>query len=295
MQSELDWLEGSKLKDDKSVQGSDEWRKWRLQGLGASSAGVLMGVNPYKSEYQLWAELTGIMEEFQGNEHTRRGQEFEGVARKLYETRAFAEFTPETGEYQSWPILRASFDGINHALQRVIEIKCPAKGFYPEIPPYYYAQVQQQLIVSGYQECDFVEYYGGAIKVTKIPADLAYQAELINRAKNFWTYVESKTPPPTDEIQVEDEVLENLLHHYYDTVTKMELLKKDTESLKDTIRSMVTAEKTVCSGYKIQYITRKGPIDYEQVPELKGINLEPYRKGNVINFQIKKQKEKKSE
>ena len=38
------------------------WLKLRNKGLGGSDAGIIVGVNPWKSPYQLWLEKTGQVE-----------------------------------------------------------------------------------------------------------------------------------------------------------------------------------------------------------------------------------------
>ena len=40
-------------------QRSDNWHRWRTNGVGASDICVLMGSSPYKSPYQLWEEKRG--------------------------------------------------------------------------------------------------------------------------------------------------------------------------------------------------------------------------------------------
>lgn len=37
----------------------DKWLRTRDMGIGGSDAAVIMGLNPYKSPYQLWMEKTG--------------------------------------------------------------------------------------------------------------------------------------------------------------------------------------------------------------------------------------------
>ena len=37
----------------------DAWLKMRTQGIGGSDAGTIVGLNPWKSKYELWLEKTG--------------------------------------------------------------------------------------------------------------------------------------------------------------------------------------------------------------------------------------------
>lgn len=44
------------------MQDHDAWLKTRNMGIGGSDAGAIMGMNPWKSKYQLWLEKTGQAE-----------------------------------------------------------------------------------------------------------------------------------------------------------------------------------------------------------------------------------------
>lgn len=39
-------------------QRSDAWRQWRLQGVSASEAAIVMNRSPYKTPWRLWAGAT---------------------------------------------------------------------------------------------------------------------------------------------------------------------------------------------------------------------------------------------
>ena len=51
----------------------EEWLSIRHKYIGGSDAGAVIGMNPYKSRYTLWAEKTGKMPEFGGNITTKVG------------------------------------------------------------------------------------------------------------------------------------------------------------------------------------------------------------------------------
>ena len=54
-----------------------EWFTWRKTSIGASEAAAACGVHPYKTPLHLYAEKTGEIAPFAGNEHTRRGRRYE--------------------------------------------------------------------------------------------------------------------------------------------------------------------------------------------------------------------------
>ena len=73
-----------------SYQDREEWLALRRQYIGGSDAGAVMGMNPYKSPYALWAEKTGQIQEFEGNLTTEVGSYLEDFVAQL--------FTRETGK-----------------------------------------------------------------------------------------------------------------------------------------------------------------------------------------------------
>ena len=46
----------------KDAEDHEKWLKTRDLGIGGSDAAVIMGMNSYKSPYQLWMEKTGQVE-----------------------------------------------------------------------------------------------------------------------------------------------------------------------------------------------------------------------------------------
>ena len=54
------------------------------------------------------------------------------------------------------------------------------------------------------------------------------------------------------------------------------------------LESMATARRTFGCGVELLRSSRRGAVEYAAIPELRGVNLEPYRKPPVavvrINF-----------
>lgn len=74
-------------KEDKRgmVAGSPEWRASK-PSIGGSDASAVIGMNPYKSTFALWCEMTGRTKPFEGNLATEIGQVLEAfVADKFTE------------------------------------------------------------------------------------------------------------------------------------------------------------------------------------------------------------------
>lgn len=290
----LDWLEP--VKGNNHIQGSEAWLQWRGKGMGSSDAPVLMGVSPWKTLYQLWGEKSGLIEvEFKENPAMKRGKELEPVARKMYEDLVGHKYPDGIATDKEYEFMRASFDGINSEQKRIIEIKSPGKKDHEtalsgNVPDKYYPQVQWLLMVAGFKHCDYVSFDGVEIVVVPVEADEKYIAELRAKAISFWNCVQTKTPPPTDEEQIEDVLLESLLESYFMLQEREKEIKERLDTIKNDIKGFIKGSKATCGIYKLAFETRKGNVDYAKVPELKNVNLDQYRKADIISFTIRKSK-----
>src|SRR5947207_6179700 len=107
------------------VQGSDEWLLWRQDRITATAAGVIMGLNPWKTLNDLFDEMLGIKPPEPLNDKMRRGQELEPVARDLFIKETGISVTPICCEHDTEWWMAASLDGISQDHTIVCEIKCP--------------------------------------------------------------------------------------------------------------------------------------------------------------------------
>lgn len=64
-------------------QRSEEWLKWRALGITATDIPVILGLSPYKTPWQLWAEKIGRINppDLSGNPNIQRGVALEDKAR----------------------------------------------------------------------------------------------------------------------------------------------------------------------------------------------------------------------
>ena len=146
----------------------EEWLQARKYGLGASDAGSIIGVNPWKTNVQLWAEKTGQREpeDISQKPAVKYGHDAEQHIRAL-----FALDNPEYQvEYISpykmifhdeWSWLFCTPDGEltekSTGRKGILEIKTTEimnsnqwKEWDGRVPNSYYAQILHQLIATGW-------------------------------------------------------------------------------------------------------------------------------------------------
>ena len=153
-------------------QGSPQWLALRMEHYTASEAPAMMGASPYKKRDQLLHEkATGSTEEVteKQQEIFDRGHATEAAARPLAAAIiGVPDLFPVTGilTVDGLPLL-ASFDGLTPMEDGVFEHKLwnekvVAQIEAEDLDPFYYWQLEQQLLVSGAEYALFVCSDGSA-------------------------------------------------------------------------------------------------------------------------------------
>jgi len=298
----MDWISSTDTPAQEEAK-RQAWLNERRTGIGSSDAPTIMGVSPWRTLHDLWLDKTGQIkpeDEFKGNWATERGNRLEPQVRKWYNEKHHSAMLVESAVSPANKLFRASFDGIDHSLRRVIEIKCPGKEDHEaalrgKIPDKYYPQCQWLLMVSGYTELDYVSYSEPMdnYAVVRVVPDIEYVATMCKKALEFWGYVEKREKPPGGaEIHViNDPGVEGLLAEYQALTDNLKRLEGRQKELLEQIKAHVPSGEAQCAGFKLQWIERKGNVDYGAIPELEGVDLERYRKKPSTYFTIKRGKE----
>lgn len=117
--------------------GTPDWLEWRRGGLGASELAAVLGLDPHRTERDVWLLKTGRAEPFAGNPRTRWGHRMERVGLD-----AWAELTgghppePNDEPFQDprWPHLWATPDGIERVTAARVGIEVKLTSAW-ETPP----------------------------------------------------------------------------------------------------------------------------------------------------------------
>ena len=191
----------------------DEWLTVRKQGIGSSDAAAAVGLNPYKSQLELWMEKTGRDAELpKPDPEDTTHPVYWGT---LLEPIVAAAYTKQTGrkvrknnavlQHPEKPWMLANIDREVVGSSEVQILECKTAGEFGArlwkegVPEYIQLQVQHQLAVTGKEAADVaVLMCGQQLQVHRIHRDEALIAKLMELQERFWHYVTSDTPPPAD-------------------------------------------------------------------------------------------------
>jgi putative phage-type endonuclease len=254
-------------------QQTKEWLEFRQSHIGSSDISSILGLNPWKSAYELWLEKLGKKDSFLISSAMKRGINLEEEARQAYINFSGNVVLPSICTLKDWPIGMASLDGVNETGKIICEIKCPSFKTFEEalngtVPPYYFCQIQWQLLVSKAEQCDYFCYIGKD-KYTTLACfpNKKYQDLLLKKAKEFWENVKNKIPPVTTEsdyILIEDENFKKFATEYKKVIDEIKKLEKEKNTIKTQLLDFGDDGNMRGEGLKIKRCTRK-TINWEKV------------------------------
>jgi putative phage-type endonuclease len=276
-------------------QNTAEWHRWRIQGIGASDAPVIMGETPFKTPRALWSIKTGRGQEEPPGPAARRGRQLERFARRAYERQTGIQMEPLCLVHEEIEWMRASLDGLSFDGSTLLEIKCPLSlrdrrsAQDGRVPSQYYAQLQHQLEVSGARQAHYWSFDGTDGILIETTPDKEYARKLMEAEAAFWQLVKENRWPEVVGEELDLGVDPQWRHtalRYREVRLRLESAAFEEHRLRATLTRMATARRTFGCGVELLKSSRKGAVDYCAVPELRGVDLEPYRKPPVAVVRI---------
>lgn len=301
----------------------EEWLALRKNYVGGSDAASVVGLNPYGSAYQLWAEKTGRIPGFEGNLATKVGTYLEEFVAKLFEEETGKKVKRDNQSFvnDQYPFAIADIDRAVIGENAGLEIKtCSAlslKRFKGgDYPSNYYVQCMHYLAVTGKDKWYLAVLIGNSdFRIFEIERDQAEIDALMAAEEQFWESVKNDTAPNTDGSDATSATISALYpYSNKDESVNLEQFKeqlkqraicdaqiKELKAVKDSIDNsikdfMKTAEKGICEGYTVSFATQnRRSFDTEAFAEAhKDTDLTPYYKTSTSRvFKITAKKEKK--
>ena len=191
----------------------EAWLEVRTQGIGSSDAAAAVGLNPYKSQLELWMEKTGRTDNLPKiDPEDDSSPMYWGT---LLETFVAGHYAKKTGNKvrrvnavlqhpeHAWMLANLDREVLGSSEVQVLECKTAgmngAKLWREGVPEYVQLQVMHQLAVTGKQAADVaVLVCGNEFRTYRIERDEKMISRLIELERQFWYYVETDTPPPAD-------------------------------------------------------------------------------------------------
>lgn len=260
----------------------EEWLELRKAYIGGSEAGAIIGMNPYKSAYTLWAEKTGRAEPFDGNITTEVGAYLEDFVAKKFEFETSKKVRRENFMLvnDKYPWAEANVDRMVIGEKALLEIK--TTNSFPnmkkikggDFPDAWYAQMTHYLAVTELERAYLAVLVNcREIYFFTLERDEDEIKSLMSAEEEFMRYIKSDTEPPVDgsdstadtisAMYPEDNgsevsliAYENDLRQYLEitqNVRDLEALKK--EKLNRIKAFMGEAEKGECDKYKCSWKT----------------------------------------
>lgn len=291
-----------------AYKDKEEWLALRRKlGVGGSDAGAVLGFNPYKSAYELWAEKTGKIPEFEGNLITEVGSYLEDFVAKLFEKETGKKVRRKNRMLvnDEYPFAFGDVDRVVVGENAVLEIK--TTNSFPvmkkvkngEFPEQWYSQVVHYMAVGGFKKAYLsVLINCRDFKWFELERDEAEICALMNAEQEFWKNVCEGVPPAVDGTNSTSETIsaiypesdeetvslfayENALSQYMSLISQ----KKAIDSLIDEQANIVKAfmgnagkgesnryKVTWSSGVRSSFDARRFAAEHQH------IDLTPYYK-----------------
>jgi len=194
-----------------------EWLIERTKGIGGSDAATVLGLNKWKTPFELYLEKTGqsFVDESQA-EAAYFGNVLEDVVAREFEIRSGKKVRKNNFmlQHPKYDFIRANIDRKVVGEDALLECKTAsaylAKDWEgDEIPSAYLVQVQHYLGVTGYEKAYIAVLIGGQRFIWKeIERDEELIEMIFEAEVNFWNnHVIANNPPALDGSSAAEEFL----------------------------------------------------------------------------------------
>lgn len=272
------------------TQGSPEWFQLRKTKITATDACVIMGANHWKTKRQLYYEKISDDPPKAPNARMQRGTDLEPIARELFTIKTGIEAFPAV-VVKDWTM--ASLDGISHN-NEIVEIKCSGDADHSialkgKVPDHYYPQLQHQMHVCNVDKMYYFSFDGADGVIVELLRNPLYVEKMLVEEIRFYNCLVNKIPPePSEKDYVErnDSEWEDCAERWKRISASIKELEKEEEELRKQLIFLSRETNTKGSGIFLSQVLRKGNVDYTKIPELKNVDLEKYRKGDINSWRL---------
>ena len=290
-----------------AYMNKEEWLSIRKGYIGGSDAGAVVGLNPYKSAYTLWAEKTGKIPEFEGNLTTDVGSYLEDFVAQMFMSEAQKAVRRKNRILvnEDYPWACADVDRMVVGEKAFLECKTTnspiavkkfKNGEYPE---QWYVQMCHYLAVTGLEKAYLaVLIECRDFKIFELERDEEEIKALMAAEKDFWNLVKTGTAPSADGMQSTSDTLvalypqsntdivnlfgyENELDQYMAISAQIKALESQKDEIGNKVKAFLNeAGKGENDHYRVSWTTseRKTLDTKKLLAEHPEINMDDYYK-----------------
>ena len=261
----------------------EEWLRYRKCGITGTDAGAILGLNPYRSAFQVYHDKISDTIENIDSEAMRQGRDLEKYVAQRFTEATGLKVRRANAIYQNeeHPLLLADFDRLIVGQKAGLECKTVSpfsadKWADGKIPAHYMAQVNHYLAVSGF-DCWYIAalIFGKELVIHKIISDKAVLDNLIAEEEHFWKYnvMPEIAPTPTgsegdtqqiNQMYFDDDksktadlnAVRDLLDKRQSLSDQIEQLEQEKTAIEQQVKlEMQDAAYGTAPGYKVSWVS----------------------------------------
>jgi putative phage-type endonuclease len=259
----------------------EQWLELRKKGIGGSDSAAIVGLDRYRSPFDVYADKLGLKPEIPDNEAMRQGRDLED-----YVAQRFMEATGKKVrrrnamlQHPEYPFMIADIDrwvvGENAGLEcKTTSVLNRCKFSQGEFPPNYYVQCMHYMAVTGAERWYLaVLVLNNAFHVFTIERDENEIQALIETEKHFWqNHVLKKIPPTPDGGESTSEIIKQLfpearqreevalygheekIQQYLELDARVKELTQERDAIKQELQlALADAEIGRAQGYIVEW------------------------------------------
>lgn len=290
-------------------QNTPEWLSLRKKFIGASDAPIIVGVSPWTNNIELWQQKIGLSGEKDLSIAMEKGNLVEPMALQQFEFETGIAMKPRVVFHSDIDYLMASLDGLSDDLTSALEIKAAGEvdhqtAIEGNIPEKYMPQLQHQLEVTGLSSINYYSVFAEwsatlnsyVIKDTRhivVDRDSVYIKEILEQEQIFRDCVVNYKIPELVKkhfLPIKNKRWNELavkMFEFDDEIARLEAMKK---THREELLMISQGQQCIGGGVMLQKVVSKGSIQYKEIPELANVDIEKFRKSDVVSWRFNKVK-----
>jgi len=259
----------------------EDWLNARRGGIGGSDAPAILGLDRYRSPFDVYADKLGLKPEQEDNEAMRQGRDLEQYVAERFMEATGKKVRRRNGilQHPEHPWMIANIDrwvvGENAGMEaKTTSVLNKTKFAQGEYPPNYYVQCVHYMAVTGAERWYLaVLVLNKAFHVFTIERDEAEIAALVEAERYFWhEHVLKQVPPTPDGSESTSEIIkqffpearqkdsvpifgyEDKIRSYLDLDAQIKELERQQEALRQELQLAIgDAEIGRAQGYSVEW------------------------------------------